>query len=77
LWSENKKEKLEKVNNYRNSFTEVYVILEHLEEMEYKKIPNKVIDAIFKNRNTQYFYKLEDDVELRKQRLYEINVFKI
>ena len=57
------------MNNYRNSFTEVYVILEHLEEMEYKKIPNKVIDAIFKNRNTQYFYKLEDDVELRKQRM--------
>ena len=57
------------MNNYRNSFTEVYVILEHLEKEEYKKIPNKVIDAILKNRNTQYSYSLVDDIELRKQRM--------
>lgn len=57
------------MNNYSDAFTEVYEILRHLEETEYKKIPNKVIDAIFKNRNTQYFYKLEENVELRKQRM--------
>jgi len=60
---------MKKVNNYRNSFTEVYEILEHLEETEYNKIPTKVIDAIFQNRNTQYSYSLEDDIELRKQRM--------
>lgn len=55
------------MNNYSDAFTEVYEILRHLEKTEYKKIPNKVIHAIFKNRNTQYSYKLEDDIELRKQ----------
>ncbi len=45
--------------------------------MEYKKNSNKVIDAIFKNRKYTIFLQIENDVELRKQRLYEINVFKI
>ncbi len=57
------------MNSYSNAFTEVYKILEHLEETEYKRIPTKVIDTIFRNRNIQYHYNLEDNVELRKQRM--------
>ena len=55
------------MNNCRNSYTEVYTILEELNEEEYKKIPPEVIEAIKENRNEEYFYELDEDLELKEQ----------
>ena len=55
------------MNNRKNAYTEVYTILEDLNEEEYKKIPPEVIDTIRLNRNEEYFYELDEDLELKEQ----------
>lgn len=57
------------MNNYSNAYTEVYTILEYLDDEEKKKIPQKLLDAIEQSRNPEYIFDLEDDIELRKQEL--------
>ena len=54
------------MNNYSNAFTEVYTILNYLEDEEYEKIPSDVIEVIEKNRNKDYFYEIEE-LDLKKQ----------
>jgi len=54
-------------NRYRDCYQEVYVILEHLDYEDYKKIPKEIINAIDNNRNKDYQYELKDDFELTKQ----------
>ena len=39
------------MTKYKNAYTEVYEILEQLDEEEYNKIPSEVIKAIEENRN--------------------------
>ena len=53
--------------NYKNAYTEVYEILSYLDEEEYKKIPNEVIKAIKLNRNLEYSYELNKELDLQKQ----------
>lgn len=53
--------------NYRNAYTEVYEILSYLDENEYNKIPNEVMEAIKLNRNLEYNYKLNEELDLQKQ----------
>ncbi len=55
------------MNNRKNVYTEVYTILQNLNEEEYKKIPPEVIRAIETNRNEEYKYELEDNLELKEQ----------
>ncbi len=55
------------MNNRKNAYTEVYTILQNLNEEEYKKIPPEVIRAIETNRNEEYKYELEDNLELKEQ----------
>ena len=55
------------MNNRKNAYTEVYTILEDLNEEEYNKIPPEVIEAIRVNRNEQYEYELDEDLELKEQ----------
>ena len=55
------------MNNRKNAYTEVYTILEDLNEEEYKKIPPEVIDTIRLNRNEEYFYEPDEDLELKEQ----------
>ena len=62
-----KKEELHKVNNYNNAFTEVYTILNYLDEEEYNKIPSEVINAITANMNTKYNYVMNEEIDLTKQ----------
>jgi len=57
------------MNNRRNAYTEVYTILQDLDDEEYNKIPPEVIKAIEENRNLEYDFELDDDLELKEQTL--------
>ena len=52
---------------YRDAYKEVYVILNYLEETEYKKIPIKIINAIKENMNEDYEYKMNEEIDIYKQ----------
>ena len=54
---------------YRNAFSEVSIILEHLRKEDYNKISKETIDAIEKNKNNDYEFVLQDNVELKDQNL--------
>ena len=55
------------MNNRKNAYTEVYTILQELNEEEYDKIPPEVIETIEVNRNEEYDYELDDELELKEQ----------
>ena len=55
------------MNNRKNAYTEVYTILQELNEEEYNKIPPEVVEAIKVNRNLEYEYELDDELELKEQ----------
>lgn len=58
---------MNKVEERRNAYTEVYTILQELNEEEYEKIPDIVIKTIKENRNEQYDYEIDDELELKEQ----------
>ena len=53
------------MNNRKNAYTEVYTILQDLNEEEYNKIPPEVIETLDANRNKEYEYELDDELELK------------
>ena len=55
------------MNNYNNAFTEVYTILNYLDEEEYNKIPPEVINAINSNMNKKYNNVMNEKIDLSKQ----------
>ena len=55
------------MSNRKNAYTEVYTILQELNEEEYDKIPPEVVEAIKVNRNIEYEYELDDELELKDQ----------
>ena len=55
------------MNNRKNAYTEVYTILQELNEEEYNKIPSEVIETIQANRNEEYEYELKDELKLKDQ----------
>ncbi len=55
------------MNNRKNAYTEVYTILQELNEEEFNKIPSEVIRAIEENRNEEYIYELDKEIELKNQ----------
>lgn len=55
------------MSNRKNAYAEVYTILQELNEEEYNKIPPEVVKAIKLNRNEEYEYELDDDLELKEQ----------
>ena len=55
------------MNNYNNAFTEVYEILNCLDEEEVNKIPEEVRNVIEKNRNLDYNYEVNYDEDLSNQ----------
>lgn len=55
------------MNNCKNAYTEVYTILQDLDEEEYNKIPPEVIETLDANRNKEYEYFLDDELELKDQ----------
>ena len=67
---------------YKNAFTETNIILKHLNKNDYNKIPNDVIVAIENNQNKNYKFKLNEKLDLSKQKLLPetrallFNIFK-
>ena len=57
------------MNNRRNAYTEVYTILQELNEEEYNKIPPEIIEAIRANMNEEYEYELNDELELKDHQM--------
>lgn len=57
------------MNNRKNAYTEVYTILQELNEEEYNKIPLEIIEAIKVNRNEEYEYELDEELELKEQQM--------
>lgn len=57
------------MSNRQNAYTEVYTILQELEENEYEKIPPEIIQALEKNKNDNYIYELDDEQELKEQQM--------
>lgn len=57
------------MNNRKNAYTEVYTILQNLNEEEYNKIPPEIIEAIRINKNEDYEYELDDDLELKDHQM--------
>ena len=55
------------MTNRNNAYTEVYTILQELNEEEYNKIPPEVIKTIEANRNEDYEYELDAELELKDQ----------
>ena len=55
------------MNNRKNAYAEVYTILQELNEEEYNKIPPEVIETIEANRNEEYEYELDNELELKDE----------
>ncbi len=56
-------------NNYKNAYKEVYIILSYLEDDNYNKIPEEVINAIKANMNEEYEYEMNEEVDIYKQEM--------
>ena len=52
---------------YSNAYTEVYEILNCLNEEDYKKIPTDLIEVFEEYRNLDYDYEVNDEQDLSKQ----------
>ena len=55
--------------NYAKAFTEVYKILECLDEEEYEKIPKSFVNVIETYRNKEYVYEVNEEQDLMKQEM--------
>ena len=63
------------MSNRKNAYSEVYTILQELNEEEYNKIPSEVIETIEANRDEDYEYELDDELELKEQQMYNTDIF--
>ena len=67
---------------YANAYTEVYEILSCLNEEEYKKIPEELIEVFEENRNFDYEYEINEEQDLTKQPMLKetkailLNIFR-
>ena len=67
---------------YANAYTEVYEILSCLNNGEYKKIPEELIEVFEENRNLEYEYEINDEQDLSKQPMLKetkailLNIFR-
>ena len=53
--------------NYKNAFTEVYTILNYIEDVDYEKIPPEVLEVIEENKNQDYEYEMNEEVDIFSQ----------
>lgn len=56
-------------DSYKNAFAEADVILKRLNKNDYNKIPNDVVTAIEKNKNNNYSFELNSELDLDKQEM--------
>ena len=67
---------------YANAYTEVYEILSCLNNEEYLKIPEELIEVFEENRNLEYKYEINDEQDLSKQPMLKetkailLNIFR-
>ncbi len=67
---------------YANAYTEVYEILSRLDEEEYLKIPEELIEVFEENRNLDYEYEVNEEQNLTKQPMLQetkailLNIFR-
>lgn len=67
---------------YANAYTEVYEILNCLNNEEYLKIPEELIEVFEENRNLDYEYDINDEQDLSKQPMLKetkailLNIFR-
>ena len=57
------------MTSYNNACMEVSTILRYLDTEEYNKIPKDVIEVIEKNKNTEYIFEIDKNVDLKEQKL--------
>lgn len=57
------------MGNRENAYAEVYKILQLLNEEEYNKIPLEIIETIASNKNEEYKYELDEELELKEQNM--------
>ncbi len=57
------------MSNRKNAYTEVYTILEELDEEEYNKIPPEIVGTINANRNIEYNFELNEELELKEHQM--------
>lgn len=57
------------MNNLENAYMEVYTILQDLNEEEFEKIPSEVIEVLEENKNDEYEFELDDELELKEHEL--------
>lgn len=57
------------MNAYEKAFTEVYTILSYLNKEEYNKIPDEILDVIKQNRDIDYIYEVNKELDLEKQEM--------
>ena len=67
---------------YANAYTEVYEILNCLDEEEYSKIPKELLEVFEENRNLDYEYEVNEEQDLLKQPMLKetkailLNIFR-
>ena len=57
------------MSNYANAFTQVYVILNRLDEEDFNRIPIEIVNAIRKNRNKEYLFEIDESLDLKDHNL--------
>ena len=55
------------IKTYQKAFTEVYEILNYLDEESYNKIPKEVIEAIRENRNIEHNFFIDESIPFNKE----------
>lgn len=56
-------------NIYSKAYTEVLEIINHFSENEYEKIPREKIDFYEKNKDKDYIFKIDPNVDLAEQNI--------
>lgn len=56
---------------YKQAFTEVYEILNYLEEENYNKIPKNIINAIEQNKDNEYKFWVDESIPFKEQNILE------
>ena len=54
-----------KVNNYKNALVEVESVLNCLKYEDYCKIPKEIIDAIEINKNEDYIFEYDENLDFK------------
>jgi len=57
------------MSKYTDAFTQVYVILNELDDDDYEKIPPEIIAVMRKNRNKEYQFEIDESVDLKDNNL--------